>query len=119
LISYKIRYHDRHVRAVPAEGLDGAPFTAPGVDLRGPEADAVIEASRPMLAWLEAREPGVVVRSISMKMDPPRALVSVEATPRPRALRFDGLFAEELREAGRAAEARLLEACRLALTRRA
>jgi hypothetical protein len=119
LISYKIRYADRHVRAVPSEGLDGAPFTGPGVDLRGADADAVIEASRPMLAWLEAREPGVVVRSISVTCDPPRALVSLAATPKPRAIRLDGPFAEELREAGRAAEARLIDACRRALARRA
>jgi hypothetical protein len=118
LISYKIRYHDRHVRAVPSEGLDGAPFTGPGIDLRGTDADAVIEASRPMIAWLEVREPGVVVRSISMKLSPPRALVSLAATPRPRALRFDGLFAEELRDVGRAVETLLDDACRRTLRRR-
>ena len=67
LTSYKIRFHDAQVRAVPASDASGAPFVGPGVDLRGADAIAAVEAARPVIAWLDAREPGVVVRSLSVK----------------------------------------------------
>ncbi len=124
LASYKIRIVDRHVRAVPARTADGCPFAGPGVDLRGEDADAAIAAARPIVAWLEAREPGVVVRSISVRTDGPRVLVSTEPVAiaggdtRPRALRFEPPFAEELRDAAREAERVIGEACTRALARR-
>jgi hypothetical protein len=114
---------------VPARGLDGAPFTGAGVDLRGDDAARVIAAAAPIVAWLGAREPGVVVRSISVVVDHartgggPRVLVSLEALERsqgdrPRALRFEGVHAEELREAGRVAEELLGSLAAAALARR-
>lgn len=121
LASYKIRLHDVHVRAVPACDASGAPFTGPGVDLRGSDALAAIEAARPIIAWLDAREPGVVVRSISVKTEGPRVLVSLAplgADPRPRATRFDPPYANELRDAGREAERVIGEACVRVLARR-
>jgi hypothetical protein len=122
LLSYKLRLAEGHVRAVPAEGLRGERFTGPGVDLRGEDALRAIAAARPILAWLDAREPGVVVRSISVAIQHPRVLVTLEPGPndaRPRALRFDPPHADELRDAGRAAETVIGEACIRALLRRA
>lgn len=121
LASYKIRLRDVHVRAVPACDASGAPFTGPGVDLRGSDALAAIEAARPIIAWLDAREPGVIVRSISVKTEGPRVLVSLAplgAEPRPRAMRFDPPYANELRDAGREAERVIGEACVRVLARR-
>jgi hypothetical protein len=109
------------VRAVPARGLDGEPFTGPGVDLRGADAERALSAAAPILAWLDAREPGVQVRSISMRSAGPRVLVSVASTstdPRPRALRFDPPYADELREAGREVEREIGEACARILAKR-
>lgn len=82
----------------------------------------MIEAARPMLAWLDEREPGVAVRSISV--DDKRVLVSLEPysaevnDQRPRALRFEPPFAGELRERADAAELLLEDACVRALERR-
>lgn len=122
LVSYKIRFRDPHVRAVPAFGLDGAPFTGPGVDLRGPDAAAAIAGCSPVLAWLEEREPAVVVRALSVRTAGPRVLLSLESIvssdPRPRAMRFDPPWADELRERGREAERFIGEACARTLERR-
>jgi hypothetical protein len=122
LASYKIRIHDAHVRAVPARTADGAVFEGPGVDLRGPDAAAAIEAARPTIAWLDAREPGVEVRSISVRTEGPRVLVSLApagSDPRPRAMRFDPPYADELRDAGKEAERVIGEACVRVLAKRA
>ncbi len=122
LASYKIRFADVHVRAVPACDLAGAPFVGPGVDLRGADAVAAIEVARPVIAWLDAREPGVQIRSMSVKTAGPRVLVSLAPLgidPRPRALRFEPPFADELREAAREAERVIGEACARMLARRA
>lgn len=123
LASYKIHVRERRVRAVPELALDGSPFSGPGVDLLGEDAAAVIEAARPVVAWLDAREPGVVVRSISVSTARPRVLVSVDPIPggdhRPRALRFDPPWAVELRDAAREAERVIGEACARMLERRA
>jgi hypothetical protein len=121
LVSYKLRIHDQHVRAVPAVGLDGSPFVGPGVDLRGADAARAIEAARPVIDWLAAREPGVEVRSISVQTAGPRVLVSLESRPtdaRPRALRFDPPYANELRDAAREAERVIGEASARTLARR-
>jgi hypothetical protein len=121
LVSYKIRFHEGHVRAVPAYGPSGAPFSGPGVDLRGEDAARVIAAARPVIAWLEAREPGVNVRSISVRVQGPRVLVSLEPAagePKPRALRFEPPYASELRDAALDAERVIAEACAKALRRR-
>lgn len=123
LASYKIHVRERRVRAVPEVGLDGSPFSGPGVDLLGADAAAAIEAARPIVAWLDAREPGVVVRSISVSTARPRVLVSVDPVPggdpRPRTLRFDPPWAVELRDAARGAERVIGEACVRVLERRA
>lgn len=122
LASYKIRLQDGHVRAVPALATDGSAFSGPGVDLRGADATAAIEAAKPVIEWLDAREPGVKVRSISVRVEGPRVLVSLEPLgndPRPRAMRFDPPYANELRDAARAAERLIGQACVKALAKRA
>ena len=122
LASYKIRIHDAHVRAVPARTSDGSAFAGPGVDLRGEDARAVIEAARPVIAWLDAREPGVDVRSISVRTAGPRVLVSLAPAgldQRPRAVRFEPPHADDLRAAATEAERLIGEACARALARRA
>lgn len=107
---------------MPRTDAQGCPFGGPGVDLRGDDARAIIAAAAPVVRWLDEREPGVRVRSISIRVSPPRALVScasiTPSDPRPRALRFEPPFAEELRAAARGAEALIEEACRRALARR-
>lgn len=123
LASYKIRIRERHVRAVPRTDADGSPFGGPGVDVRGAEADAILTAAAPITRWLDALEPGVAVRSISVRLSPLRVLVSVDSIttldPRPRALRFEPPFADEIRSAGAAAETLIVLACVAALERRA
>ena len=84
-----------------------------GVDLRGDEAARVIAAARPMIDWLEAREPGVQVRSLSVH--DARVLVSLEAEPKPRALRIE---APDLREAGAAAETLITSLASAVISRR-
>jgi hypothetical protein len=113
LASYKIRFADRHVRAMP-EG-----FAGPGVDLRGDETTPIIALAQPMLAWLEAREPGIVLRSLSVDRAKARVLVTLEqAGERPRALRFDPPSSTELIDAGAAAERAIAEAATIKIAGR-
>jgi len=104
LASFKLRFHDVHVRAVPARDLSGCPFAGPGVDLRGENARAVLTEVAPIRGWLEAREPGIVLRSLSMDLVKSRVLITLfdqaanQAADRPRVLRFDPPSANELEE---------------------
>lgn len=104
LASYKLMFEARRVRALPRT-VAGAPFTGPGVDLLGADAEAVFAAARPLLAWLAAREPGVSVRSISVDLTRPRVIVTLGAAPKPRVLRVDGGAAVELLDEAAAVEA--------------
>jgi hypothetical protein len=113
LASYKLRFHEQHVRALPARDEAGRPFTGPGVDLRGAEARPILEAAGLIRAWLVAREPGIVLRALSVDIARPRVLVSLEgnAGERPRVLRLDAPQAIELVEAGREIERLIGDAC--------
>jgi hypothetical protein len=94
-------------------------FSGPGVDLRGDAAEHIFELARPMIAWLEAREPGIVMRSLSVDRSKPRVLVTLDrAGDRPRALRFDPPSAIELIDAGAEAERAIAEACARMIARR-
>jgi hypothetical protein len=103
---------------VPLRDASGCPFAGPGVDLRGDEARAVLDASAPLDAWLRAREPGVVLRTLSVDRRSLRVLVTLEAVPRPRVVRFDPPQAIELLEAAKRLEELLGAACARALERR-
>jgi hypothetical protein len=86
-------------------------FSGPGVDLRGDAAEHIFELARPMIAWLEAREPGIVMRSLSVDRAKQRVLVTLEREgDRPRALRFDPPAATELIDAGAEAERAIADA---------
>ena len=93
IASFKLQFRERRVRVVPALDLSGRPFTGPGVDLVLGEADALLALARPLLAWLEAREP-VRVRSLSLDVGRRRLLVTVDpgvavAGGRPRVVKID------------------------------
>lgn len=106
IASFKLRVADVHVRIVPDVGDDGCPFLGPGVDVRGPDARAILDAAAPLLRALTEMEPGVVVRSLSVDRRRPRVLatlvpaptpaarvagdVIVRADERPRVVRIDG-----------------------------
>ncbi len=92
LASYKLRLHEGHVRAVPARDESGRPFAGPGVDLRGGEAAAIIRLATPFREWLHAREPGVVLRSLSVDLVSQRIVITLEPSEpvsRPRVVRID------------------------------
>ncbi len=97
LASFKLRFHEDHIRILPAD------FTGPGVDVRGPEARRAFDLAAPMIAWLLAREPSVKLRALSADLATRRILVSFEdlhetATrgPRPMVLRIDPPESSEL-----------------------
>lgn len=121
LASYKLRFFESHVRAVPSRDAEGCAFAGPGVDLRGEDARAVLEHAGPIRAWLEAREPGVVLRSFSADLPRQRVLVTLEpeASDRPRVLRFDPPSSTELLEAAAPLESALRDACARTLAKRA
>jgi hypothetical protein len=115
LASYKLRFHDRHVRAVPAHDEAGCPFAGPGVDVRGPAADALLALATPFRAWLEAREPGVTLRSLSVDLAAPRVLITLapmNAEQRPRVVRIDPPHTDELLVAARPLEDALRAVCK-------
>jgi hypothetical protein len=92
IASFKLQFAERRVRIVPAVDPSGCPFAGPGVDLVLDEADEALALARPLLAWLEAREP-VRVRSLSLDVGRRRLLVTLEVAPategRPRVLKVD------------------------------
>jgi len=95
-------------------------FEGPGVDLRGDEAERIIALAKPMIAWLEAREPGIVVRSLSVDRAKMRVLVTLEQDgDRPRALRFDPPSANEIVDAGARAEEVIAELAAIKIAKRA
>lgn len=102
IASFKLQLEGRRVRVVPRTGLDGSPFTGPGVDLVGGDAEPVLRAAAGVEAWLAAREPGVTVRSISMDLGLGRVLVTYHpsaqsgGTSRPHVLRVTPPLAWEL-----------------------
>ncbi len=121
LASYKLRFHEDHVRAVPARDEAGCPFAGPGVDLRGAEARAVLALAGPFRAWLEAREPGITLRSLSVDLASRRILITLEPmTPeqRPRVVRIDPPHSEDLLASAKPLEAALGAACVTKLRRR-
>lgn len=121
LASYKLGFHDTHVRATPARDAAGCAFAGPGVDLRGAEASAVLALASPFRAWLEAREPGVVLRSLSVDRRSLKVLITLAPMApdqRPRVVRLDPPHSEELIAAGAALEAALGEACEAKLRAR-
>jgi hypothetical protein len=114
LASYKLRFHERHVRAVPARDEAGCPFAGPGVDLLGAEAAPILDLAAPFRAWLEAREPGVALRSLSVDVASRRVLITLEPMApdqRPRVVRIDPPHADDLLASAGALEAALGQAC--------
>jgi hypothetical protein len=90
------------------------------VDLRGEEARAILALAAPFRAWLEAREPGVVLRSLSVDTSSRRVLITLEPNPgeRPRVVRIDPPHGDELLREASALEAALGAACAVKLRRR-
>lgn len=106
LRSFKLRIFDNHVWIVPAVGNDGCVFAGPGVTLRGDEAHEAFALALPLLEALARFEPGITVRAMSVDLERPRLLATLEPTtpdrdPRPRVVRADAgpLLSEILRDA--------------------
>jgi hypothetical protein len=122
LASVKLRFFDRHVRAVPTHDASGCAFSGPGVDLRGEDADRAFAAAAPVATWLVAREPGITLRTLSIDLKTLRVLVTLVPEPgssaRPRVLRFDPPSANELVDAARDLLRVVGEACAPVLARR-
>ena len=72
IASFKLRFHETHVRILPAE------FDGPGVDVHGDAARACFELAQPMIEWLLQREPSVKLRAMSVDLKTRRVLVSFE-----------------------------------------
>jgi hypothetical protein len=94
LASFKLQFGEERIRIVPLTGLDGCPFSGPGVDLVGAEARPLLALAQPVLDWFSAREPGITVRSLSIDLATGRVLVTYvqPGTPegaRPHVVRVD------------------------------
>jgi len=124
LRSFKLRIADGHARVVPKTDARGCPFSGPGVDLRGTEAEAAFRASASLLAALVAMEPGITVRSIAVDLERPRVTATLDPTTpgegaRPRVVRVDeGPLLDRLIEASAPAVEMLMAAAARALARR-
>ncbi len=119
LRSFKLQRAERRVRIVPSTGLDGCPFAGPGVDLIDAESDAAQALASPLFRGIEAFEPGVRIRSLSVDLDRMRLLVTLEAPGRPRVVRMEnpGTVERLLEPCGALLHA-LEEAARRAMLRR-
>jgi hypothetical protein len=121
LASYKLRFSEGHVRAVPARDEAGCPFEGPGVDLRGEEAQPLFALAAPFREWLLAREPGVTLRSLAVDLAAQRVLITLEpmaADQRPRVVRIDPPHADELIASAAPLEAAIGAECIKKLRRR-
>jgi hypothetical protein len=117
--SFKLRFHDEHVRVVPAT------FDGPGVDLRGDEARQCFDLAKPMIVWLLARQPSVTLRAMSVDVEARRVLVSFEdahATgvrgPRPMVLRIGPPESSELLDCAAPLVRRLVELAEATIAKR-
>src|SRR6476646_6576336 len=72
LASFKLRFHETHVRILPAD------FDGPGVDVHGDAARACFELAKPVIEWLLQREPSVKLRAMSVDLGTRRVLASFE-----------------------------------------
>ena len=96
LASFKLRFHETHVRIMPAD------FDGPGVDVHGDAARGCFELAKPMIAWLLQREPSVKLRAMSVDLVKRRVLVSFEdahavaSVIRPMVLRIEPPESSEL-----------------------
>ncbi len=63
-------------------------------ELQGPDKRRALEWVATRVAWLQAREPGVVVRSLRLKLDEARALLTLAGEP-PRAITLEGSSYDE------------------------
>jgi hypothetical protein len=96
LASFKLRFHETHVRIVPLD------FDGPGVDVHGDAARACFDLAKPMIDWLLQREPSVKLRAMSVDLVKRRVLVSFEdvhaiaTTLRPIVLRIEPPESSEL-----------------------
>lgn len=112
------------MRIVPKQGHGGCAFEGPGVDLVGVEATReAFAAARPLLEWLAAREPGIVVRSLSVDFVRGRVLATYSpggaavrpnagSGARPHVIRVDPPLSSELLDAAAALATLLAEASR-------
>src|SRR5262249_28269367 len=96
IASFKLHFEEEHVRALPAKNEEGGLFEGPGVDLRGDAAREAFAAAAPLLAWIESREPGARVRSLSMDLASGRVLATLAGGKRPRVVRIDSPASVEL-----------------------
>lgn len=129
LRSFKLLVDDRRIRLVPTHHPDGRPFDEPGIDVLATEADALFEAARPVLRWLEELEPGAKVRSLSFDFPRGRALVTLRFPSIPgggagtrtdvHALRIDESSSPELFDRARRLAPTLGSAGAVVLERRA
>lgn len=119
LASFKLRFHDGHVRIVPAD------FDGPGVDVRGAEATRCFALAKDMIAWLLSRQPSVTLRALSVDFAKRRVLVSFEDAhalgdaPRPMVLRIEPPESTELIERAAPLTSHLVTLARAALAKRA
>lgn len=119
LRSWKVRFEEGRARIVPRTFADGAPFEGPGIDVGGDELATVLPALAPVRTWVEGREPGTRVRSLSFDFDRGRALATLRgADGRIVALRVDEEDDGALFALARTASAFLAEAATKVLARR-
>jgi len=93
LRSWKVQRDEQRARLVPREDGAGAPFEGPGIDVVGAELAPVLAAIAPVVALVEAREPGATVRSLSFDLGRGRCLATLRyeepAQGRVHAIRLD------------------------------
>ena len=122
LRSWKAHFDERRLRLVPRQGAGGEPFDGPGIDVLGPELEGVLVALDPVRAWIEAREIGAFVRSMSFDFDRGRALATLRfdepAKRQVHALRVDEAESTALFDLARAASDVLGRAAAVVLARR-
>ncbi len=119
LKSYKLHFTHIHVRIVPETDAAGCPFSGPGVDLRGELAREALSRAAPMLAWIEERERGMSVRSMSVDLNTQRVLVTFDVgSARPVVVRVDRPASVDLIARGAALETHLIERSIEAIARR-
>lgn len=92
IAKFKLRFDTPRARVVVA-GAEG-----PGVDLVGDDAARAVALAAPLVAWVRALEPGVVLRSVSFDLEAVKLVATLEASPKPRVVRADGAVVIDLKD---------------------
>jgi hypothetical protein len=79
---FKLRLHEMHIRI----GYSDDPLGQPGVDVRGPAAQVLLEHARPLQQYVRELDPTYVLRTVSADWRSGKLILVLAPAERPHCL---------------------------------